>query len=59
MAKKKARVSEGTFDEFFAEQGMLGACEELAIKEIIAEQSAEDLILSKREAPSRRMKPPR
>jgi len=39
--KKKARVSEETFDEFLAEQGMLGTCEERAIKEIIAEQLAE------------------
>jgi antitoxin HicB len=39
--KKKARVSQETFDEFVAEQGMLGACEECAIKEIIAEQLAE------------------
>jgi antitoxin HicB len=39
--KKKARVSQETFDEFVAEQGMLGACEERAIKEIIAEQLAE------------------
>jgi antitoxin HicB len=39
--KKKARVSHETFDEFVAEQGMLGACEERAIKEIIAEQLAE------------------
>jgi antitoxin HicB len=41
VKKKKARVSEETFDEFLAEQGMLGACEERAIKEIIAEQLAE------------------
>ena len=42
MAKiKKARVSKETFDEFLAEQGMLGTCEERAIKEIIAEQLAE------------------
>jgi antitoxin HicB len=41
MKKKKARVSEETFDEFLAEQGMLGTCEERAIKEIIAEQLAE------------------
>jgi plasmid maintenance system antidote protein VapI len=42
MAKKsKARVSEETFDEFLTEQGMLGTCEERAIKEIIAEQLAE------------------
>jgi hypothetical protein len=38
MAKKNARVSKETFDEFLAEQGMLGTCEERAIKEIIAEQ---------------------
>jgi plasmid maintenance system antidote protein VapI len=41
VKKKKARVSEETFDEFLAEQGILGACEERAIKEIIAEQLAE------------------
>lgn len=41
MKKKKARVSEETFDEFLAEQGMLGTTEERAIKEIIAEQLAE------------------
>jgi antitoxin HicB len=40
VRKKKARVSEETFDEFLAEQGMLGTCEERAIKEIIAEQLA-------------------
>jgi len=39
--KKKARVSDETFDEFLAEQGVLGTCEERAIKEIIAEQLAE------------------
>ncbi len=41
VKKKKARVSEETFDEFLTEQGMLGTCEERAIKEIIAEQLAE------------------
>jgi antitoxin HicB len=41
VKKKKAHVSEETFDEFLAEQGMLGTCEERAIKEIIAEQLAE------------------
>jgi plasmid maintenance system antidote protein VapI len=41
VKKKKARMSEETFDEFLAEQGMLGTCEERAIKEIIAEQLAE------------------
>jgi antitoxin HicB len=39
--KKKARVGEETFDDFLAEQGMLGTCEERAIKEIIAEQLAD------------------
>jgi len=39
--KKKARVSDEKFDEFLAEQGVLGTCEERAIKEIIAEQLAE------------------
>jgi antitoxin HicB len=37
---RKARVSEETFDEFLASQGMLEACEDHAIKEIIAEQLA-------------------
>ena len=42
MARKiKGRVSEETFDEFLGEQGMLGTCEERAIKEIIAAQLAE------------------
>jgi plasmid maintenance system antidote protein VapI len=41
VKKRKARVSEETFDELLAEQGMLGTCEERAIKEIIAEQLAE------------------
>ena len=41
MAKRKARVSDETLDEFLAQQGMLGECEERAIKEIIAEQLVE------------------
>jgi len=41
MAKRKARVGDETFDEFLAQQGILGACEERAIKEIIAAQRAE------------------
>jgi hypothetical protein len=41
MTKRKARVSDETFDEFLAEQGILGACEERAIKELIAEQLTE------------------
>ena len=40
MTQKKGRVSDETFDEFLAGQGMLEACEEHAIKEIIAEQLA-------------------
>ena len=39
-AKKKASVSKETLDEFLASQGMLEACEDHAIKEIIAEQLA-------------------
>ena len=41
VKKRNARVSEEPFDEWLAEQGMLGTCEERAIKEIIAEQLAE------------------
>jgi antitoxin HicB len=36
--KRKGRVSEETFDEFLADQGMLKACEDHAIKELVAEQ---------------------
>jgi antitoxin HicB len=38
--KRKGSVSQETFDDFLAKQGMLGACEDHAIKEIIAEQLA-------------------
>ena len=38
---KRARISDETFDEFLAEQGLLAACEDHAIKEIIADQIAE------------------
>jgi antitoxin HicB len=38
--KRKAGVSEETFDEFLDGQGILGACEDHAIKELIAEQIA-------------------
>jgi antitoxin HicB len=38
--KKTASISEETFDEFLAGQGILEACEDHAIKEIIAEQLA-------------------
>jgi transcriptional regulator GlxA family with amidase domain len=41
VKKSKGRVSAETFDEFLAEQGILGECEERAIKEIIAQQLAE------------------
>jgi antitoxin HicB len=41
VKKRKARVSEETFDEFLTEQGMLGTCEERAIKDIVAEQLVE------------------
>ena len=38
--RKKGKVSAETFDDFLAEQGLLEACEDHAIKEIIAEQLA-------------------
>jgi antitoxin HicB len=38
--KRKGSVSEETFDDFLAGQGMLEACEDHAIKELIAEQLA-------------------
>jgi transcriptional regulator GlxA family with amidase domain len=38
--KRKASVSKETFDEFLAGKGMLEACEDHAIKELIAEQLA-------------------
>jgi antitoxin HicB len=37
---KPGRVSDETFDDFLAAQGLLEACEDHAIKEIIAEQLA-------------------
>jgi hypothetical protein len=40
--KKKARVSEETFDDFLAEQGMLATCEERAREEIVAVPSEHD-----------------
>jgi transcriptional regulator GlxA family with amidase domain len=39
--RKKGRISKETLDGFLAGQGMLAACEDHAIKEIIAEQLAE------------------
>jgi antitoxin HicB len=38
--KKKGSVSKETFDDFLAAQGMLAACEDHAVKELIAEQLA-------------------
>ena len=38
--KRKGSVSQETFDDFLTKQGMLEACEDHAIKEIIAEQLA-------------------
>lgn len=37
---KRAHVSDETFDEFLAEQGILEDCEDRAIKAIIADQIA-------------------
>ena len=37
---EKGSVSAETFDDFLAEQGLLQACENHAIKEIIADQLA-------------------
>jgi antitoxin HicB len=39
--KRKGSVSQETFDDFLADHGMLGACEDHAIKEMTAEQLAE------------------
>jgi len=38
--KRKASVSDETFDNFLAEQGMLKSAEDHAVKELIAEQLA-------------------
>ena len=38
--RKKGKMSEETFDDFLAEQGLLEACEDHAVKELIAEQLA-------------------
>ena len=37
---QKGSVSQETFDDFLAEQGLLEACEDHAIKEMIADQLA-------------------
>lgn len=39
-SKRKAGVSDETFDEFLAAQNLLAACEDHAVKELIAEQLA-------------------
>jgi hypothetical protein len=44
VKKKKASVSRETFDQFLAEQGLLGICEERAIAEIIVEQPEHDSV---------------
>jgi antitoxin HicB len=38
--KRKGSVSQETFDDFLANHGMLEACEDHVIKELIAEQIA-------------------
>ena len=38
--KRKGGVSDETFDEFLADQGILEACEDHAVKELVAEQIA-------------------
>jgi antitoxin HicB len=40
---RKASVSDETFDDFLASQGLLAECEDRAVKEIIAEQLAEEM----------------
>ncbi|MBV9112157.1 MAG: XRE family transcriptional regulator [Hyphomicrobiales bacterium] len=40
-SKRKGNVSTETFDDFLADQGILEACEDHAIKELVAEQLAE------------------
>ncbi len=42
QGKEKGRIArDETFDEFLAQQGALAECEELALKEIIADQIRE------------------
>jgi hypothetical protein len=43
VRQEKTSVSKETFDELLAELGVLGTCEERAIKEIIAEHLAETI----------------
>ena len=44
MTRKTGRISEETFDDFLAEQGLLASAEERALKEIIAEQIIEAMV---------------
>jgi hypothetical protein len=37
---KKGSISDESFDDFLAEQGLLQSCEDHAIKEMLAEQIA-------------------
>ena len=39
----KGSVSDETFDDFLAEQGLLQACENHAVKEIIANQFTDEM----------------
>lgn len=41
MSEPKGRISEETFDDFLAEQGMLEDAEEVAIKRVLAWQIVE------------------
>jgi antitoxin HicB len=41
--RKKGSVSQESFDDFLAQQGLLEACEDHAIKELIAEQLAAEM----------------
>lgn len=41
--RKKGSVSQETFDDFLARQGLLESCEDHAIKELIAEQLAAEM----------------
>src|ERR1700735_1662631 len=59
--KSKSSVSKETFDEFLAGQGILGACEDHAVRELIPEHLAaamEEQALTKFEMAAR-MKPSR
>jgi hypothetical protein len=40
---EKGSVSDETFDDFLAEQGLLQACENHAVKEIIADQFTDEM----------------